>query len=60
MHLNSFHSTYSCMPNVLDNNMCQAQMYALFYYLIVLTSSVQDDGAVAVLRRMNYLSQEGL
>ena len=53
--------TDSCMPNVCDNNMYEAQTCASFYYLVpVVLISVQDDGAVEVLRKMNYLSQEGL
>ena len=50
------------MSNVCDNNVYEAQMCALFYYLnaMIVQISVQDDGAVDVLRRMNYLIQESL
>ena len=41
---------HSCMPNVCDNNVYEAQTCTLFYYLIVLIS-VQDDGTVEVLHK---------
>ena len=59
VHASSFHSAHSCTSNVCDNNVYEAQTCASFYQLIVLIS-VQDDGTVEVLRRVNYLSQEGL
>ena len=49
------------MPNVCDNNVYEAQMCALLYYLIVsLLLSVQDDDAVEELQTMSYLIQKGL
>ena len=61
MHPSFKANTDSCLPNVCDNNMYEAQICTSFYYLIpVVLMSIQDDGAVEVLQRMNYLSQEGL
>ena len=45
MHASSFHNAHSCMPNVCDNNVYEAQTCASFYLLIVLIS-VQDDMAL--------------
>ena len=40
---------HSCMANVRDNNVYEAQTCALFYYLIVLIS-VQDDDSGSTLK----------
>ena len=60
VHVSSFHSVHSYAPNVYDNNMYEAQTCTSLYYTAGVLMSVQDDGTVEVLRRMNYLIQEGL
>ena len=50
VHASSFHSPHSCMPNVCDNNVYEAQMCTLFYYLIpVVLICAQDNGTMEVL-----------
>ena len=48
----SIYSGHSCMLNVSNKNVYKAQTFALF---IIALHRVQEDGAVEVLRRMDYL-----